>query len=148
MTIEKSDLRRYVSCVDGDALEVEKKMRELIALGKATRRDGQGQQGVNASGYPYKDIPRIWRYFRKRLVFHHPTSTYTTIGLTMMICQNSCFYEGCLIIPRNLILLYMQRRWFLSFFERPPSRMKISTKILDNLCHMEKKTTMLVAIFD
>ena len=29
------------------------------------------------------------------------------------------------------------------FFERPPSPMKISTKILDKLCRMEKKTTML-----
>ena len=28
-------------------------------------------------------------------------------------------------------------------FERPSSHMKISTNILDNLCRMEKKTTML-----
>ena len=29
------------------------------------------------------------------------------------------------------------------FLERPSSHMKISTNILDNLCRMEKKTTML-----
>ena len=29
------------------------------------------------------------------------------------------------------------------FFERPPSRMKRSTKVLDNLCRMKKKTTVL-----
>ena len=37
-------------------------------------------------------------------------------------------YEGCMIIPRNSILLYMQRRWFLSILKDHPPAWRYAQK--------------------
>ena len=51
--------------------------------------------------------------------------TYTVQACSIrqyMYIKSMYIYEGCLIIPRSLVLLYMQRRWFLSFSkDHPPA---------------------------